>query len=203
MAQRIRSAVICQALMAAALAGCASGGSDPPGSLKLPELPQLPDMAAVASIVPPAAEAPAGSATELYTRIARGAVGCWFGSSGGLKQAYIYHAEADAPSRGGRAEIVVHERDLSQPNPRGAKAFKVRIEPKDETSAAVSSENLKMPEALGAAMTADVDRWARGEQGCAGSATTAQWAQGAPESPGNGAGAQASTKKAVKAKTAP
>ena len=53
-----------------------------------------------------ALEQGAGSATEIYSRIATGAMGCWFGASGPLKKDYIYHADADAPSRGGKAEIV-------------------------------------------------------------------------------------------------
>jgi hypothetical protein len=135
----------------------------------------MPDLAAVSSITSGETEAPAGSATELYTRIARGAVGCWFAANGPLKKDYIYHAEADAPSRGGKAEIVIHVRDPSQPNPRGAKAYKVAIDPKDETSAKLATENLKMPEPMAAAMTADIDRWSKGEQGCKGATTAAGW----------------------------
>jgi hypothetical protein len=97
-----------------------------------------------------------------------------------MKKDYIYHAEADAPSRGGKAEIVVHTRDPSQPNPRGAKAYKVLITPKTETSATVVTENLRMPEAQGAAMTSDVNRWAKGEEGCEQAATAAAVSVPAP-----------------------
>jgi hypothetical protein len=90
-----------------------------------------------------------------------------------MKKDYIYHAEADAPSRGGKAEIVVHVRDPSQPNPRGAKAYKVRITPKTETSATVTTENLRMPPDQAALMTQDVNNWAKGEQACQGTATAA------------------------------
>lgn len=151
--------------LCALLCGC-SGGPEAPSAT----LPKLTDLTAA---LPEVQKEPEGSATELYARIARGALGCWFSPKGGMKKDYIYHAEADAPSRGGKAEIVVHMRDPSQPNPRGAKAYKVLITPKDETSATVTTENLRMPEAQGAVMTADVNRWAKGEQGCEGSATAA------------------------------
>lgn len=161
-----------------ALAACSSAGTDTaalaPSALSLPSLPSLNSDAVAA---PPAIEAPVGSPTEIYSRVAQGAVGCWFGTKGPLKKEYIYHAEADAPSRGGKAEITIHVRDMTQPNPRGAKAYKVKIEPKDAT-AAVATENLKMPEAFATAMTADVGRWAHGDTGCASTSTAASW--GAP-----------------------
>lgn len=160
-------------LCALPLSGCASGGTDAP-ALALPKMPDL------TSALPQAAspnEVPSGSATELYTRIARGAVGCWFGAQGGMKKDYIYHAEADAPSRGGKAEVTIHVRDPSQPNPRGAKAYKILITPKDETSATVNTENLKIPEQQANVMTEDVNRWARGEQGCRGATTAAGWSE--------------------------
>lgn len=155
------------------LCGC-SGGPEAPSAA----LPKLTDLTAA---LPEIQTPPEGSATELYARIARGALGCWFSPQGGMKKDYIYHAEADAPSRGGKAEIVVHMRDPTQPNPRGAKAYKVLITPKDESSATVTTENLRMPEAQGALMTADVNRWAKGEQGCEGAATAAAAVTPPPE----------------------
>lgn len=147
-------------------------------SLALPKMPALPDMTPSAEPITQHQQA-VGSATEIYARIARGANSCWFGASGPLKKDYVYNAEADAPSRGGRAEITIHSRDTSQPNPRGPKAYKVKIEPKDETAALVT-ENLLMPEPMAAGMTSDVGRWAKGDQGCAGSSTVAGWGVPAP-----------------------
>ena len=158
------------AILTLGLAACSSTGGVAP-ALTLPEMPSL---ASVASIGAGTEERPVGSATELYSRVARGAVACWFGAVGPLKKDYIYHAEADAPSRGGKAEIIVHQRELAQPNPRGAKAFRVNIEPVGET-ATVQTENLKMPDPIGAAMTADVARWSKGDQGCVGASTAAGW----------------------------
>ena len=156
----------CRLIAASALlAGC-SGGPDAPSAA----LPKLTDLTAA---LPEIQTEPEGSATDLYARIARGALGCWFSPKGGMKKDYIYHAEADAPSRGGKAEIVVHVRDDSQPNPRGAKAYKVLITPKDEASATVVTENVRMPEAQAVSMTQDVNRWAKGEQGCEAASTAA------------------------------
>ena len=94
---------------------------------------------------------------------------CWFAVDGPLKKDFIFHATADAPSRGGKAEIVIHQRDPTQPNPRGAKAYLVDIEPTGESTATIKAENLKMTEAFAASMTDDVGRWSKGDQGCVGS----------------------------------
>ncbi len=117
-----------------------------------------------------------GSATDIYSHIARGAMACWFAVNGPLKKDYIFHATADAPSRGGKAEIVIHRRDPTQPNPRGIKAYIAEIQPTGEASANITVENRKMPNAYAAAMTDDISRWSKGEQGCAGPSTAAGWA---------------------------
>ncbi len=150
----------------------------------------------------PAEAPPAGSATELYTKVARGAVACWFGAAGPLKKDYIYHADADAPSRGGKAEITIHSRDPSNPNPRGPKAFLIKFDPKDEGNAVIAAENLKMPEPVAAMMSSDVNRWSRGDAGCAGKSTTAGWTPEAPPAPA-AAAAKPDAKKAKKKAAAP
>ncbi len=190
------------------LGGCGSGlGGGAPdvtgAQSSALSLPKLTDLPAVTAITTPAEREPEGSATELYTLIARGAVGCWFGGAGPLKKDYIYHAEADAPSRGGKAEIVVHVRDPSQPNPRGAKAYRIKIDPKDDSSATITTENLKMPEAVAAAMAADVARWSRGDQGCEGASTTAGWSANAPPAQLPAGPPKSKTKSAQKAASTP
>lgn len=163
------------ALSGLGLAGCAgSSGETSSPSLALPSLtlPALPSLEQVAAIGAGTAGRPLGSATEVYARVALGANTCWFGGKGPLKKHYIYHAEADAPSRGGKSEITIHNRDPSQPNPRGAKAYKINIEPAGDAATLVT-ENIKMPAAFAAAMTADVRRWSKGDQGCAGASTAA------------------------------
>lgn len=138
--------------LALAIAGC-SGGF---GSSSLPSLPSLPVLPANAPEFP-------GSSTAVYTRIARGANTCWFGPRGTLDRTYIWHARAEPESKGGIAEILIHER--VDKNQRGLKAFSVTIAPRGE-GAAVAVDSLKMPLDKGRQMTADAYRWAKGNVGC-------------------------------------
>ncbi len=138
-----------------------------------------------------------GSATDIYSQIARGAMACWFAVNGPLKKDYIFHATADAPSRGGKAEVVIHRRDPTQPNPRGVKTYVVEIKPTGETTANVSAENRQMSDAYASAMTADITRWAKGEEGCASTSAVAGWV---PAPIGPVADAPKAAKKTKKAK---
>lgn len=125
-------------------------------------------------------EAPiVGTSTNTYARVARGALACWFGKAGPLKDTYVYHANAEPPSKGGKAKIVIHERESSAENPRGLRAFRISIVPDGESSK-IAIENLKLPEPLGTSMEDDVHRWARGGIGCADSNGNGEWA---PERP--------------------
>ena len=177
-----------------ALSACASSTDTGLGGAAQQADPKIANLAVNPPEPPTPAEKAASSATEVYSRIATGANTCWFGSAGPLKKTYIYHAEADAPSHGGKAEIVVHVRDPSQPNPRGAKAFRIAIAPNEGAPASVTTENLKMAENVAAAMKSDVERWSAGDQGCAGvsTATAAGWLPQTPLAPPTG-----STKKLV------
>ena len=113
-------------------------------------------------------EAPiVGSPTEVYERVARGAMSCWFGTNGPLKANYVYHAEAEPAGKGGKAEIVIHERDRRPTeNPKGIRAYRVAITPDDGQTTLVF-ENLKLPEPVAKAMEADARRWGTGALGCA------------------------------------
>lgn len=117
---------------------------------------------------------PVGSPTELYTRIARGAGVCWFGTHGALKATHIFHADAEPASRGGRSEIVIHEKDTKMPNPRGNRAFRVEIAPSGDNASLVI-ENSRFPLEVGQKMTADVRRWARNDLTCSDSVQTKGW----------------------------
>jgi hypothetical protein len=119
-----------------------------------------------------------GSPTEVYARVARGAMACWFGAAGPLKADYVYHAEAQPAAQGGKSEILIHERDRRSENPRGLKAFRVAIAPKAGT-ATLTVENLKLAEPQAKSMEKDVRRWAAGAIGC--SEANGEWA---PEGPG-------------------
>jgi hypothetical protein len=130
------------------------------GSCAGAPLPQLPDVTGnlfKSDIV--------GAPTDVYARVARGAMACWFGTGGPLKAQYIYHAQARPASQGGTAEIVIHEIDRTSENPRGLRAYRIVIKPSGDVSA-LAIENLKLPEPLAASMKKDVHRWAAGAIGC-------------------------------------
>lgn len=155
------------ALVAAVSGGCSGNG------LSLPSLPELTGTLSEATIV--------GTPTEVYERIARGALGCWFGASGPLKAEYVYHAEADPPGKGGKAEISIHERNRLSDNPKGQRAYRIAIELEKE-STALTFENIKMPEARAQAMEADARRWGSGAIGCA-EAQSGGWSENTPQPP--------------------
>lgn len=158
-----------------ALAGCSAAVSPPQlGLASLPKLPAMPDLPKLPDPPPPVV----GSPTDVYTNVARGALTCWFGSRGPLKGEYIYHGEAEPPSKGGRAVIVIHHLDRDAPSPRGPRAYHVVIaqESPEVERTVVRAENLKMPEALAARMQADVRRWAAAETGCGEQPAAASWA---------------------------
>jgi hypothetical protein len=106
-----------------------------------------------------------GTPTEVYALVAHGALRCWFGADGPLKATHIFHADAASPTEGGAAEIVLHVRDGTFSDQRGARAFRVSMR-SDGGSVRVGITNLKMPEAMGQAMRNDVETWARGGEGC-------------------------------------
>ena len=132
---------------ALALAGCSTA--------TLPTLP-LPSLSAAYSQPPP----------EIYARIARGALGCWFVPSGPLKRTHIFHADVAPPSDNAGAEIVIHERDNTPgQSPRAIRAYRIAITRAPEGTF-VASENLKLPVALSTRMEEDIHRWAKGQAGC-------------------------------------
>lgn len=130
----------------AALAGCSSA--------TLPTLP-LPSLSTALAQPPP----------EIYARIARGALGCWFAPAGPLKRTHIFHADVAPPSDNAGAEIVIHERDPAAESPRSIRAYRIQITRAPEGTF-VTSENLKLPADLAGRMDADVARWAKGQSGC-------------------------------------
>jgi len=121
-----------------------------------------------------------GAPTDIYARVARGALACWFGKAGPLKDGYVYHAKAEPPAKGGKAKIVIHERDPGMEDTRGLRAFRISITPEGQSSR-IAIENLKMPKPLGKVMENDVHRWAQGEIGCADA--NGGWAPTPPETP--------------------
>jgi hypothetical protein len=141
-----------------------------PAPVEEPGLSAFPSISALTK----GANQPVGSATEVYTRVARGALTCWFGAAGPLKGPYIYHADAEPPSKGGRAEIVIRTRDKDAADPRSLKAFRVGIQPGGQGTQ-IEVENVKIAEPLAARLTSDVQRWAADQEGCGEAPITAGW----------------------------
>lgn len=149
-------------MSAVLLTGCASNVSvdqdaKEAASTEFPDL-SLPDLTAPARKV-------RGTPTEIYRRIARGAVTCWFGAHGPLKTTHIYHAIAKPPSQGGKARILIHKRDDKMRDQRGARAFAIDIVPTGKT-AKLEIQNAMMGEPRGVNMANDARRWASGNAGC-------------------------------------
>lgn len=144
------------------LTGCASNvtvdqDAKEAAQTEFPDL-SLPDLGAASQPI-------RGTPTEVYTRIARGAVTCWFGAHGPLKKSHIYHAIAKPPSQGGKARILIHKRDNKMRDKRGARAFAIDIVPTGK-SAKLEIQNALMGEPRGTDMAKDARRWASGNAGC-------------------------------------
>lgn len=146
----------------------------------------------------PKGEPVAGSPTDIYTRVARGVLNCWFGASGPLKSGYIYHAEAAPPSKGGRSEIVIRVRDKAAADPRSLRAYRVLIAAGD-TGSLMEIENVTISEPLASSLSADVRRWAQEQEGCSVAPTAAAPPPAATHSPPAKSDKAPSKKKAGKA----
>jgi hypothetical protein len=161
---RLGAAWIAILTMAPLLGGCSSDGTTTPIGLPATEsLPKLPALPTVASFT--SGPLPTGTPTEIYTRVARGLLTCWFGSNGPLKPTYIYHADATPPSKGGGAVIDIHSRDLAATDPRALRAWRVAIKKGDERPV-LEIENFKLAAPMAERLDADVRRWAGDQEGC-------------------------------------
>lgn len=159
-----------------ASAACALAGGCASNPLSLPPLPA--SLGVEAAAVSVSSDPP----IEVYARIARGALKCWFGAEGSLKKTHVFHAKVDPPSAGGAAEIAVHTRDSDSGKAGHAALRAYRV---DITTAAggshIEAQNVRFPEAQGADMNRDVSRWAAGGEGCS-VLGTGGWAAAAPPS---------------------
>jgi hypothetical protein len=102
---------------------------------------------------------------EVYSRVAQGAMACWFGQNGFLKATHVFYADVAPASSGQQAEIIIHERDTTQPRPWGRRAFRVTIATVDGETA-VEAENIAMKDDVAGRMRADVFQWTQGKTGC-------------------------------------
>lgn len=161
-------------IVSAALAGCTGEGAAPMLGLPPPEEPAASGTtSAIAALLTPE-DIVVGTATEVYTRIARGALTCWFGADGPLKASYIYHADAEPAHKGGNSEIKIMTRDVDADDPRALRAYRVLISPSQD-KAKVEIQNVRIAEPLATRLKQDVERWSRNEEGCGESPVTAGW----------------------------
>ena len=106
-----------------------------------------------------------GSPTDIYALLASGAHKCWLGPTGPLKKTHIFQAEAAPAAAGGNAQIILQERDVSQPDQRGVRAFRIGLtQGAGGTKVGISAA--KIDPRFAEAMTRDIEVWARGGDGC-------------------------------------
>lgn len=153
-------------VLAAGSAGCSSSGaptlSAAPSVVETGAIPQPPSSDHTAyerSIIVP------GTPTDVYALVARGALGCWFAANGPLKSTHVFRADAAPPSQGGQAEIVLHERDVSMRDQRGARAFQVKLQ-SEAGRVRVDMIVLRVAPTLAEPMLLDVEAWSRGDASC-------------------------------------
>ncbi|MEQ1647595.1 MAG: hypothetical protein ABL898_03325 [Hyphomicrobiaceae bacterium] len=145
-------------LVTCSLFGCA-------GSPQLPQLSQA--TASLATVASGTDIASSGTPSAVYSVIAGKAMTCWFGPHGPLKSSHIFHADLSPPSEKGEiADIVLHERDLTQPTPRGARAYRILLTPNGDTATHVEISNARLPDDLADALRTDVLDWTRGGTAC-------------------------------------
>jgi len=144
-------------VLAALAGGCSANGMPTLQSL-------LPPPTETSSLATPAAPfetsvLASGTSTGVFTQVAQGVLGCWFGADGPLKTSHVYRAEAEPPAKGGEAEIVIHERDLTVRDQRGPRAHRISFA--GETGGVrVTAAALRLELKLAQAMARDVEMWA-------------------------------------------
>jgi hypothetical protein len=106
-----------------------------------------------------------GTPTGVFAEVARHALGCWFAVDGPLKATHVYRAEAEPPAKGGNAEILIHERDASTRDQRGARAYRIAFI-SEFSGVRVTATALKFEPKVAQAMAKDVETWAKGQEGC-------------------------------------
>ena len=143
-------------MLATAVAACSAE------SLQLPKLDSFSQAIGGEGKVSTASTEPS---LEAYSRIARGALKCWFGAQGSLKATHTFHARAEPPSAGGGAQILVQARGADDPRYGALIAYRISIAPSAGGSA-IETENARFTKAQGVAMTADVRRWLAGSSEC-------------------------------------
>jgi hypothetical protein len=148
-------------VLAALAGGCSANGMPTLQSLLPPPMETNSTAAAAAAPSAPTETSLSvpGTPTSVFAQVAQGMLGCWFGS-GPLKASHVYRAEAEPPTKGGEAEIVIHERDLTLRDQRGTRAYKVMFAG-EGSGVRVTIMPLKIEAKLAEAMARDVETWAK------------------------------------------
>ena len=103
---------------------------------------------------------------QLYSHVARQVRGCWFNPAAPVLTKHVFRAEAGAASAGANAtKIVIY--DKAPDRKLGLKAFSIDFDPVGGGTK-ITSENHRLPYALGQKMVSDVGYWAQGGPNCDG-----------------------------------
>jgi hypothetical protein len=104
------------------------------------------------------------SPAQVYAKIARRARACWF--------------KPEARGDGSRADINIYE---VKPQGKFDKVFVVKFRSREDGTV-IGTDNISLPYALGQKLTADVGRWAQGNQACEGKPSAGRGSYGQPQS---------------------
>jgi hypothetical protein len=152
-----RISALAALLIPACLAGCGNAA----------QTLTLLGTAALGPLPPPDSALADNAPTFVYSAIAQKALVCWVGPKGPLKATHIFHADAASPTTGGQAEIVLHERDLTQQHPWGPRTFRIVLTPEGgDTNTRIAMQNIKIKRDMADALRADVIAWANGKESC-------------------------------------
>ncbi|MEZ5853787.1 MAG: hypothetical protein R3D67_03200 [Hyphomicrobiaceae bacterium] len=143
-------------ITALAVSGCSSE------SLQLPKMAQFTQPLGGATAISMQVSEPP---IDVYSKIARGALRCWFGVEGALKATHTFHARAEPESKGGAAQILVQTRAPDDPNHGALTAYRITIAPAPG-GAQVDAENARFSKQQGEIMTGDVKNWLAGADNC-------------------------------------
>lgn len=105
---------------------------------------------------------------DTYTRIANSANHCWFKDGTPLTTGYSFHASTAAD----RSEAVIAIHETEQNGTRGLKAFVVKMSELPANRTDLVTENFRLQPELGALLSSDIERWAKGEASCDGAVAT-------------------------------
>lgn len=167
--------VLTAALATLSVSGC-SGGPElsGPNTIAAQTTDALSALPTPEFKLPTVTKPPSGSPTDIYTRIARGALTCWLGGHGPLKGTHRFHARAEPPHKGGESTITIFKKVTDPNRNMGDRAYSILIKPSG-TSAEVQTANHKLSAELAASFDKDVTLWAASAEGCSPEGVTAGW----------------------------